>query len=107
MRHAAYAYAAMLAGLLLTACGATAQEGRPLPGLSVAQRLCAECHAILKDQIRSPHPDAPRFEDIAATPGMSAIALTVALRTSHDTMPNLVIPADELRDVIAYILTLR
>ncbi len=98
---------AAIAGLLLAAGTSNAQDGRPLPGLAVAQRLCAECHAILKDQVRSPHPDAPRFEDIAAVPGMTALALSVALRTSHDTMPNLIIPADEMRDVIAYILTLR
>ena len=105
MRHVAWAAAA--AGVFLAAQSGNAQEGRPLPGLAVAQRLCADCHAILRDQVRSPHPDAPRFEDIAAAPGMTALALTVALRTSHDQMPNLVIPAEEMRDVIAYILTLR
>jgi hypothetical protein len=38
---------------------------------------------------------------------MTAIALTVALQTSHATMPNIILSPDDRRDVIAYILSLR
>jgi hypothetical protein len=37
---------------------------------------------------------------------MTGTALTVALRTSHETMPNLMLEREELRNVIAYILSL-
>jgi mono/diheme cytochrome c family protein len=85
-----------------------AQEiGQPQKGLALAQRQCAECHAIGRKEVMSPNPAAPRFELIAASPGMSPTALQAALRTSHRTMPNIILEADEMRDVVAYILTLK
>jgi hypothetical protein len=44
---------------------------------------------------------------LATTPGMTTIALTVALQTSHRLMPNIVLQPDERRDVIGYILSLK
>ena len=49
---------------------------------------------------------APTFEHIANTPGMNSAALTAALRTSHESMPNIIIKGSDLSDVIAYILRL-
>jgi mono/diheme cytochrome c family protein len=85
-----------------------AQEiGQPSRGLASAQRLCAECHAIQKDQGRSPNKDAPRFQLIASVPGMTTIALSAALGTSHRSMPNIMLEADERADIIAHILSLK
>jgi hypothetical protein len=38
---------------------------------------------------------------------MSAMALNVALLTSHRSMPNIVLDAQERADIIAFILTLK
>ena len=38
---------------------------------------------------------------------MSAMALHVALQSPHKAMPNLIFEPDELRNLIAYILTLK
>lgn len=85
-----------------------AQEiGQPARGLEVAQRLCAQCHAVQKQQARSPNEKAPRFQTIASVPGMTAIALSAALNTSHRSMPNIMLEADVQADVIAYILSLK
>jgi mono/diheme cytochrome c family protein len=85
-----------------------AQEtGQSEKGLAFAQRVCAECHAIDKKQLRSPNAAAPRFEAIANVTGMTGIALTVALQTSHRSMPNLILDAGELRNIVAYILSLK
>ncbi len=48
-----------------------------------------------------------QVEHIANTPGMNSTALTAALRTSHESMPNIIIKGTDLGDVIAYILSLR
>jgi hypothetical protein len=50
---------------------------------------------------------APTFRAIANTPGMTALALTVFLRTPHRSMPNLVIADSDRDNVVAYILSLR
>jgi hypothetical protein len=57
---------------------------------------------------QSPNRDAPSFEKIANIPGMTstAPALAAALRTSHETMPNVIIKGSDLSDVIAYILSM-
>jgi hypothetical protein len=38
---------------------------------------------------------------------MTARALAVWLQTSHPSMPNIMIPAEQKDDVIAYIMSLR
>lgn len=86
---------------------AAQESGQAEKGLALAQQVCAECHAIGKRQARSPNPAAPRFETIANVPGMTAIALNVALQTSHRAMPNLMLDSDELSDITAYILSLK
>jgi len=76
-------------------------------GLAYAQKACAGCHAVQRGQTISPNPAAPTFKSAANTPGMTALALTVWLRTSHPTMPNLIIEPNDMDDVIAYIMSLR
>ena len=49
----------------------------------------------------------PSFQEIANTTGMSEIALISFFQTPHPSMPNLIVPADDARDVIAYILSLK
>jgi mono/diheme cytochrome c family protein len=95
-------------GLAMAAVQAEAQEiGRPGRGLDLALQLCGQCHAVRADQGRSPNGQSPRFQDIASVPGMTAIALSAALNTSHRSMPNIMLTADEQANIIAYILSLK
>jgi hypothetical protein len=82
-------------------------KGRPVVAVSAEALTRRECHAVQRGQRRSPHAQAPAFDEIATTPGMTSIALTAALRTSHRLMPNIVLSDDELRNVIAYLLSMR
>jgi cytochrome c len=93
--------------LMSVTAGHAQDDGDVRRGQALAQRVCAQCHAVRKSQIDSPNPDAPTFPVIAQVPGMTALALTVALQNSHNLMPDLVIEPQERRDVIAYILSLR
>jgi len=97
------------AALAITTEGAATQEiGQASRGLLLAQRLCAECHAVQKEFARSSNANAPRFEAIASTPGMTAIALSAALNTSHVSMSNILLTMDEpAADITAYILSLK
>jgi len=81
--------------------------GSPQEGLRIARAQCAECHRVVGERGGSPNLAAPSFEQIATTRGMSSRALTAALRTSHRTMPNLIIPDAEVRDIVAYIMSLK
>jgi mono/diheme cytochrome c family protein len=94
--------------VMLAAAPAFAQvPGDPAKGRQFAQQICSECHNVEKGQRASPNGQAPNFETIAKTPGMTAIALTAVLRTSHQTMPNVIVADDDLRNVVAYVLSLQ
>jgi tetratricopeptide (TPR) repeat protein len=76
-------------------------------GRAYAQKACAACHNVRATDADSPNRRAPSFTKIANTPGMTVTALTVWSRTSHPTMPNLIIPPADMDDLIAYVLSLR
>jgi mono/diheme cytochrome c family protein len=80
--------------------------GDPGAGAAYAERYCKKCHAIGRTDISS-EATAPAFRDVATTPGMTATALTVWLRTSHPTMPNIIIDPDDMDNVVSYILSLK
>jgi cytochrome c len=80
------------------------QAGDPGAGAAYAKQYCSKCHAIGDTQI-SPEPKAPRFKDIANT--RTPVVLGVWLRTPHLYMPNIVVEADQIDNVIAYILSLK
>jgi len=95
-------------GAALAASQLHAQElGDLQQGRALAQQVCSECHAVGTGSERSPNTLAPRFEAVAATPGMTATALNVFLHTSHRVMPNLILTTDQANGVIAYILSLK
>ncbi|SRR6266508_264363 len=99
--------AAVIVLTMPTTHGDAQEIGQPSRGLELARQLCAQCHAVQKDQGRSPNEHAPRFQAIASVPGMTAIALSAALNTSHRLMPNILLEAEEQANIIAYILSLK
>jgi len=104
-------YPAFLSTLLLAAAIAlplqAQQAGDPRQGLSLARQVCYECHAIHPQQLMSPDHRAPTFPQLAATPGMTTAALTVALTTPHFGMPMFRLSSEQREDIIAYIVSLR
>ncbi len=99
-----------LTGLAVTipACFAAAQEmGDAKAGFAYASQVCTECHAVRSGERVSPNTTAPAFELVANTRGMTELALRVWFRSSHPSMPNLVLSENQSDDVIAYILSLK
>jgi mono/diheme cytochrome c family protein len=95
--------AAMTLGL---AGGAAAQDADIAAGRAYAAEVCAACHAVQAGELESPLFEATPFQDVADTPGMTELALSVWLQSSHPTMPNIVLEQDDMRNVIAYIRSL-
>ena len=101
---------------LLLAPTASAQVlGDPQAGQGVAMEICSACHAVRPGEGVDPSPDplpfdgleALPFEDIANTPGVTAMVLFSWLTSSHPTMPNIVLGEEDLTNVVAYILALK
>jgi mono/diheme cytochrome c family protein len=93
--------------LLGSAHAALAQEGDVAAGQAYAKQVCAACHAVLPNEQISPLAQAPTFQKVADTRGMTEMALTVWLQSSHPTMPNIILKQDDLRNVVAYIVSLK
>lgn len=98
---------AMLAWIALTAHAVAQQPGDIRKGATLAQTVCAQCHAVRSGQMRSPDPMAPSFTSVANAPGMTDRALRVWLQSSHPSMPNIILTGDERQNVSNYILSLR
>lgn len=99
--------AAVFAAFLFSPCAVAAEVGNVQDGLKYARAHCGECHAVESLDEVSPNINAPNFVSIANTPGMTERALVVWLQTSHPTMPNFIIPAEERDNVVAYIMSLQ
>jgi len=98
----------VLAVVCAMPAGASAQEtGDAKEGLTMARQVCSSCHGVERGDAFSPNVLAPTFDRIAGTPGMTETALSVALQTSHKSMPNLILKPDEIDDISAYILSLQ
>lgn len=108
IRLAAVGFASVLLAATLPGGAALAQDAPASVerGMRFAEQNCTKCHAVHTGEL-GPFGDVPTFEAVAATPGVSALALSAFFRTSHNDMPNFIIAPDDTRDVVAYILSLK
>jgi mono/diheme cytochrome c family protein len=100
----------LVVGLALWLAPAAAQAvetATPLQGLTFARERCSSCHGVEHGDEFSPNPLAPTFAAIANTPGMTATALSVALRSSHQMMPDFMLSSEEIAMINAYLATLK
>ncbi|MFM1817075.1 MAG: hypothetical protein RLZ98_3770 [Pseudomonadota bacterium] len=88
----------------LTPAGAQDPDGDAKAGLEFARTGCAECHMV--EPGGNPG-KAASFKQIAETPGMTGLALSVWLRSPHREMPHISLSNNEIRNVVAYITSLR
>ncbi len=103
-----------------TAPAANAQtklvEGNSEAGRTFALLACTGCHVVVPDQpfkpIYSGSSQPPAFKQIANRPNITAASLQHYLETlpavpENSHMPNLGLSSEDLRNVVAFILSLR
>jgi mono/diheme cytochrome c family protein len=83
-----------------------AQDGDAAAGRRLAEAWCAQCHSIESATARG-RGTAPAFTEIAQRASTTPLSLNAFLRSSHETMPNLIIQRGDADDVVAYILSLK
>lgn len=114
MRKTSRTIAMGVAAVVATTTGVMAQQaGDPAKGRQYAVMICSACHSVTALPAGA-SPSSPNqtgqaisFEAIAATPGMTELALNVFFRSPHPTMPNLIVQPADVRDLTAYILSLK
>jgi mono/diheme cytochrome c family protein len=91
------------AGLLAMAVDA---RGDSSPGKDLAERWCAQCHALEPHRV-SPNSAAPPFPQLAAEPSVTPYSLRVLLRSPHASMPNLMLNPEQMDEITEYIISLK
>ena len=79
--------------------------GNTSAGYRLAEAWCKECHAI--NAAPSGARRGPAFTAIANRTATTALSIKVFLKTSHRSMPNLVIAPNQADDLADYILSLK
>jgi mono/diheme cytochrome c family protein len=77
-------------------------------GQEVAERACSGCHAIDGSKGATVQgTDVPSFRAIAGRPNQSRERLETYIMVPHRPMPAIPLELSEVRDVVAYILSLK
>jgi len=86
-----------------------AQAGLPdaRRGREVAARLCTNCHAMDRQTSTPARADVPSFPTIASRPGVTSDYLAGKMILPHPAMPGIPLTTAEIRDIVAYIISLR
>ena len=100
--------------LLVGCCGFGVVVGSTTPSLSadpdkgkaLAERWCASCHLVDRDQKRATD-QAPPFASIAKMPDFDANKLAFLLLRPHPNMPMLSLDRTEIADIAGYVATLK
>jgi cytochrome c len=103
------AFAALFFIRMHYADGDTLPSGSASDGHRLAEAWRKDCHAIEATTAGTTGAAnaAPAFTAIANQPSTTELSLKVFLRSSHQSMPNLVITSDQADDLANYILSLK
>lgn len=102
----ALAVMAATAGTGLAADDA-ANNLRAKMGFEVAKTWCVNCHLTSRDSTAATQVDAPTFPEIADRDDQSASKIENFLFAPTHPMPRLDLSRDEIKNLTAYILSLR
>jgi cytochrome c len=79
----------------------------PVRGKLIAETWCASCHLVAADESRPALADVPPFTAIARRLPNDADVLAAFIIDPHPPMPNLGLSRQDIRDVLAYVATLK
>ena len=101
MRSAYALFALVVASSVQTAAAQDIGAGE-----KIAKTWCIGCHQVGPEPSRA-NDVVPPFAAIAASKGMTTTSLTVFLMTPHTKMPDYSLSRQQIRDVSAYIMSLK
>jgi mono/diheme cytochrome c family protein len=76
-------------------------------GSELSESFCVNCHSVKAAASGPVSTDVLSFPSIANRPGVTAEALAGRIIVPHPAMPGVQLTVRELRDIIAYILSLK
>jgi mono/diheme cytochrome c family protein len=97
----------LMATVIASPAPAQSVGADPGRGRELSERLCSTCHIVDASPGNIAKSDVSSFFSIANRPEQSQERLAGAIIFPHPAMPNVSFTNSELRDVIAYIISLR
>jgi cytochrome c len=91
----------------LSTSSAQQGPGDPRRGHEIAARVCTNCHVIDRQTSSPVRVDVLSFPAIANRPGATAEHLAGKIIIPHPAMPGVPLTVSEIRDVVAYIVSLK
>lgn len=92
----------------LLSAGANAQTSAdPASGHTLAQKLCSNCHLVGRGDAEPTRPGTPSFEAIGNRDGQTPERIAGAIIVPHPEMPQVPLTIKEIRDIVAYIGSLK
>lgn len=103
--HRAARWLILALGALLVTAPALAADppADAANGQRIAERWCANCHAVAAVPERAPADGVPTFRSIADRPGYQNGYVKTFLTMPHSPMPNLSLTRTEIADLAAYL----
>lgn len=96
----------LLSVVLLTSVAGRADAADAQEGARLAERWCASCHAVSREQAQTTT-QVPPFSEIAKSPGFDAAKVAFFLLAPHPRMPDMNLSRSEATDLAAFIGTQR
>ena len=76
-------------------------------GRELAVKLCTGCHVVSRETSGAMSTDVPSFPAMANRQGTSAEQLAGRIIVPHPAMPGVPLTANEIRELVAYIMSLK
>jgi cytochrome c len=86
---------------------AQTRSGDPQRGQELAARSCSGCHIVSPGSATSANADVPTFAAIANRAETTPERLAGRIIIPHPPMPTTQLTVTEMRDIVAYIMSLR
>ena len=104
----AFAVAVVVLGSSILSAAESAPTGRKSLGRALAERMCAQCHAVGKAGA-SPHPAAPAFRNLSRRVDLDRLTgrLREGLTSGHPDMPTFRFTRDDARALVAYLRSIQ
>jgi len=100
-------WAAAVLWLATGTCQAQSPPGNPQRGHELSARLCANCHAVARNAPGPVLGDVPGFPAIANRQNSTPEQIAGRIIIPHPAMPGVSLTAAEIKDIVAYIVSLQ
>jgi mono/diheme cytochrome c family protein len=97
----------LIAAVVSSSGLAQTESADPDKGKALAETLCSGCHNVWMGPVEREKNEIPSFYDFANRPDQTPKLLSAGIIFPHPEMPRVPFTNEELKNIVAYIMSLR